>query len=50
MAEKKKDALADKLLLAGQGPRSVLEPYLASISNDKKKSRAEAKRPAVPET
>ena len=43
-------ALAEKLLRADQGPRSVLEPYLASISNNKKKSRAEAKRPAVPET
>ena len=43
-------ALAEKLLRAGQGPRSVLEPYLVSISNDKKKSRAETKRPAVPET
>ena len=43
-------ALAEKLRPAGQGPRSILEPYLESISNNKKKSRAEAKRPAVPET
>ena len=43
-------ALAEKLLREDLGPRSVLEPFLASISNDKKKSRAEAKRPAVPET
>ena len=43
-------ALAEKLRPADQGPRSVLEPYPASISNDKKKPRAEAKRPAVPET
>ena len=43
-------ALAEKLIRADQGPRSVLEPYLESISNDKKKSRAEAKRPALPET
>ena len=43
-------ALVEKLIQADQGPRSILEPYLASISNDKKKSRAEAKRPAVPET
>ena len=43
-------ALAEKLVRTDQGLRSVLEPYLASISNDKKKSRAEAKRPAVPET
>ena len=42
-------ALAEKLRPADLG-RSVLEPYLRSISNDKKKSRAEAKRPAVPET
>ena len=41
-------SLAEKL--ADRGPRSILEPYLESISNDKKKSRAEAKRPAVPET
>ena len=41
-------ALAKKL--ADRGPRSVSEPDPASISNDKKKSRAEAKRPAVPET
>ena len=43
-------AFAEKLRPAGQDPRSGLEPYLASISNDNKKSRAEAKRPAVPET
>ena len=43
-------ALAEKLLQAGQGPRSILEPYLESISNDKTKSRAEVKRPAAPET
>ena len=43
-------ALAEKLRPADQGPRSVLEPYLESISNGKKKSRAEGKRPAVPET
>ena len=43
-------ALAEKLLRTDQGPRSILEPYLKSISNDKKKSRAETKRPAVPET
>ena len=43
-------ALVEKLLRADQGPRSILEPYLESISNDKKKSRAETKRPAVPET
>ena len=43
-------ALVEKLLRADQGPRSVLEPFLESISNDKKKSRAETKRPAVPET
>ena len=43
-------AFAEKLLQTNQGPRSVLEPYLASISNDKKKSRAETKAPAVPET
>ena len=43
-------ALAEKLLRTDRGPRSVLEPYLESISNNKKKSRAEAKRPAVPET
>ena len=43
-------AFAEKLRPADQGPRSVLEPYLESISNDKKKSRAEANRPAAPET
>ena len=43
-------AFAEKLLQADQGSRSILEPYLESISNNKKKSRAEAKRPAVPET
>ena len=43
-------ALARQLLRSDRGPRSVLEPYLASISSDNKKSRAEAKRPAVPET
>ena len=43
-------ALVEKLLRADEGPRSVLEPFLESISNDKKKSRAETKRPAVPET
>ena len=43
-------ALAEKLLRADQGPRSVLEPDPASVSNDKKKSRAEMKPPAVPET
>ena len=43
-------ALVEKLLRADEGPRSILEPFLESISNDKKKSRAEAKRPAVPET
>ena len=50
-------ALTDKGLtavfaekLADRGPLSILEPYLESISDDKKKSRAEAKRPAVPET
>ena len=43
-------ALAEKLLQTDQGPRSTLEPFLESISNDKKRSRAEAKRPAVPET
>ena len=43
-------ALAEKLVRMDQGSRSVLESYLESISNDKKKSRAEAKRPAVPET
>ena len=41
-------AFAEKL--SGRAPRSVSEPDPASISNDKKKSRAEAKRPAVPET
>ena len=39
-------ALAEKLRPADAGPRSILE----SISNDKKKSRAEEKRPVVPET
>ena len=43
-------SLMEKLRPADRGPRSVLEPYPASISNDNKKSRAEAKRPAVPET
>ena len=43
-------ALAEKLIQADQGSCSILEPYLESISNDKKKSRAETKRPAVPET
>ena len=43
-------ALVEKLLQADQGPRSILEPYLASISSEKKKSRAETKKPAVPET
>ena len=43
-------ALAEKLRPTDEGLRSILEPYLESISNDKKKSRAEAKRPAVPET
>ena len=43
-------ALAEKLRPADQGPRSVLEPFPESISNDKKKSRAETKPPAVPET
>ena len=43
-------ALVEKLIQADQGSCSILEPYLESISNDKKKSRAEAKRPAVPET
>ena len=43
-------AFAEKLRPADQGPRSVLEPFLESISNEKKKSRAEGKRPAVPET
>ena len=43
-------ALAEKLRPEDRGPRSVLEPFLESISNDKKKSRAETKRPAVPET
>ena len=43
-------ALAEKLRPADQGSRSILEPYLESISNDKKKSRAETKPPAAPET
>ena len=43
-------ALVEKLIQADQGSCSVLEPFLESISNDKKKSRAETKRPAVPET
>ena len=43
-------ALVEKLIQADQGSCSILGPYLESISNDKKKSRAEAKRPAVPET
>ena len=43
-------ALAEKLLQSGRGPRSILEPFPETISNDKKKSRAEAKRPVVPET
>ena len=43
-------ALAEKLRPADRGPRCVLEPFPESVSNDKKKSRAEAKRPAVPET
>ena len=43
-------ALVKKLLQADQGPRTILEPFLESISNDKKKSRAETKKPAVPET
>ena len=43
-------AFAEKLVRTDRGPRSILEPYLASISSDNKKSRAEAKRPAVPET
>lgn len=41
-------ALAEKL--ADAGPRSVSEPFPESVFTDKKKSRAEAKRPAVPET
>ena len=43
-------ALAKKLRPADQGPRSTLESFPESISNDKTKSRAEAKRPAAPET
>ena len=43
-------ALAEKLRSADREPRSVPEPCPASASNDNKKSRAEAKRPAVPET
>ena len=43
-------ALAKRLLRADEGPRSILEPFLESVSNDKKKPRAEAKKPAVPET
>ena len=43
-------AFAEKLLRADRGPRSILEPFLESISNDKKKSRAGTKKPAVPET
>ena len=39
-------ALAEKLILADEG----LRPALESLLKDKKKSRAEAKRPAVPET
>ena len=41
-------ALAEKL--ADRGLRSVPESFSESASNDKKKPRAEAKRPAVPET
>ena len=43
-------ALVEKLIQADRGSCSILEPYLESISNDKKKSRAERKGPAVPET
>ena len=43
-------AFAEKLLRSDRGPRCAPEPNPESISNDKKKSRAEAKRPAVPET
>ena len=43
-------AFAENLVRTDRGSRSILEPFLESISNDKKKSRAEAKRPAVPET
>ena len=43
-------ALVEKLIQTDQGSCSILGPYLESISNDKKKSRAETKRPAAPET
>ena len=43
-------AFAEKLVRTDRAPRSVPEPVPGSASNDKKKSRAEAKRPAVPET
>ena len=43
-------ALVEKLIQADQGSCSILEPFPASIPDDKKKLRAEAKRPAVPET
>ena len=43
-------AFAEKLQPADRGPRPTSEPFPGSVSNDKKKSRAEAKRPAVPET
>ena len=39
-------ALAEKLVRTDEG----LRPALESLMKDKKKSRAEAKRPAVPET
>ena len=39
-------ALAERLVRMDEGLRPALKPLL----NDKKKSRAEAKRPAVPET
>ena len=39
-------ALAEKLVRTDEG----LRPALSSLLNEKKKSRAEAKRPAVPET
>ena len=43
-------ALAEKLRPADQGPRSVLEPFLESISDDKRSRGLKTKKPAVPET
>ena len=43
-------ALAEKLLRADQGLRSILEPYLKSISDDKRSRGLKTKKPAVPET